>query len=219
MNKNTARLGEAPVNQLLLSLSLPAMVGMLVTALYNIVDTIFVAQGIGTAAVAAVGIAFPVQLVLMAIANSIGIGGAAIASQRLGQKQTDGASRAYANVLIAVFFISMLAIISAFIFVEPLLRLFGATDEIMPYSIDFLRVLLIGSPFVVFAARIAMYSNKPDWLAIVTRIIMPINKTIVPHSMYSNNAVSRSTMPMMTIASAPSKATIARLTFSLMMKP
>lgn len=147
MNKNTARLGEAPVNQLLLSLSLPAMVGMLVTALYNIVDTIFVAQGIGTAAVAAVGIAFPVQLVLMAIANSIGIGGAAIASQRLGQKQTDGASRAYANVLIAVFFISMLAIISAFIFVEPLLRLFGATDEIMPYSIDFLRVLLIGSPF------------------------------------------------------------------------
>ncbi len=75
MNKNTARLGEAPINQLLLSLSLPAMVGMLVTALYNIVDTIFVAQGIGTAAVAAVGIAFPVQLVLMAIANSIGIGG------------------------------------------------------------------------------------------------------------------------------------------------
>ncbi|KQS44513.1 MATE family efflux transporter [Exiguobacterium sp. Leaf196] len=147
MNKNTARLGEAPVNQLLLSLSLPAMVGMLVTALYNIVDTIFVAQGIGTAAVAAVGIAFPVQLVLMAIANSIGIGGAAIASQRLGQKQTDSASRAYANVLMAVFFISMLAIISAFIFVEPLLRLFGATDEIMPYSIAFLRVLLIGSPF------------------------------------------------------------------------
>ncbi|MGI1806456.1 MATE family efflux transporter [Exiguobacterium sp. TDN 0502] len=147
MNKNTARLGEAPVNQLLLSLSLPAMVGMLVTALYNIVDTIFVAQGIGTAAVAAVGIAFPVQLVLMAIANSIGIGGAAIASQRLGQKQTDGASRAYANVLMAVFFISMLAIISAFIFVEPLLRLFGATDEIMPYSIAFLRVLLLGSPF------------------------------------------------------------------------
>ncbi|HAZ38555.1 MATE family efflux transporter [Exiguobacterium sp.] len=147
MNKNTARLGEAPVNQLLLSLSLPAMVGMLVTALYNIVDTIFVAQGIGTAAVAAVGIAFPVQLVLMAIANSIGIGGAAIASQRLGQKQTDAASRAYANVLMAVFFISMLAIISAFIFVEPLLRLFGATDEIMPYSIAFLRVLLIGSPF------------------------------------------------------------------------
>jgi len=147
MNKNTARLGEAPVNQLLLSLSLPAMVGMLVTALYNIVDTIFVAQGIGTAAVAAVGIAFPVQLVLMAIANSIGIGGAAIASQRLGQKQIDGSSRAYANVLMAVFFISMLAIISAFIFVEPLLRLFGATDEIMPYSIDFLRVLLIGSPF------------------------------------------------------------------------
>jgi len=147
MNKNTARLGEAPVNQLLLSLSLPAMVGMLVTALYNIVDTILVAQGIGTAAVAAVGIAFPVQLVLMAIANSIGIGGAAIASQRLGQKQTDAASRAYANVLMAVFFISMLAIISAFIFVEPLLRLFGATDEIMPYSIAFLRVLLIGSPF------------------------------------------------------------------------
>lgn len=147
MNKNTARLGEAPVNQLLLSLSLPAMVGMLVTALYNIVDTIFVAQGIGTTAVAAVGIAFPVQLVLMAIANSIGIGGAAIASQRLGQKQTDGASRAYANVLMAVFFISMLAIISAFIFVEPLLRLFGATDEIMPYSIAFLRVLLLGSPF------------------------------------------------------------------------
>jgi putative MATE family efflux protein len=147
LNKNTARLGEAPVNQLLLSVSLPAMVGMLVTALYNIVDTIFVAQGIGTAAVAAVGFAFPIQLVLMAIANSIGIGGAAIASQRLGQKQTDSASRAYANVLMAVFFISMLAIISAFIFVEPLLGLFGATDEIMPYSIAFLRVMLIGSPF------------------------------------------------------------------------
>ncbi len=147
MNKNTAQLGDAPINKLLIGLSLPAMIGMLVTALYNIVDTIFVAQGIGTIAVAAVGIAFPVQLVLMAIANSLGIGGAAIASQRLGQKNLIGASRAYANVLMVVFVVSMLAIVSAFIFVEPLLRVFGATDEIMPYSIDFLRVLLFGSPF------------------------------------------------------------------------
>ncbi|MET4655898.1 MULTISPECIES: MATE family efflux transporter [unclassified Exiguobacterium] len=147
MNKNTARLGEAPINKLLIGLSLPAMIGMLVTALYNIVDTIFVAQGIGTVAVAAVGIAFPVQLVLMAISNSVGIGGAAIASQRLGQKNLAGASRAYANVLMTVFVVSMLAIITAFIFVEPLLRVFGATPEIMPYSIDFLRVLLLGSPF------------------------------------------------------------------------
>ena len=118
MNKNTARLGEAPINKLLIGLSLPAMIGMLVTALYNIVDTIFVAQGIGTVAVATVGIAFPVQLVLMAISNSVGIGGAAIASQRLGQKNLAGASRAYANVLMTVFVVSMLAIITAFIFVS-----------------------------------------------------------------------------------------------------
>jgi len=190
MNKNTASLGEAPVNQLLLSLSLPAMVGMLVTALYNIVDTIFVAQGIGTAAVAAVGIAFPVQLVLMAIANSIGIGGAAIASQRLGQKQIDGSSRAYANVLMAVFFISMLAIISAFIFVEPLLRLFGATDEIMPYSIDFLRVLLIGSPFFMLTmASSAMLraEGRANYQMRVMLTTVAINIVLTPMFIFGPN--------------------------------
>ncbi|WP_114572024.1 MATE family efflux transporter [Exiguobacterium flavidum] len=146
MNRKTARLGEEPVKKLLIGLSMPAMIGMLVTALYNIIDTIFVAQ-ISTAAVAAVGIAFPVQLILMAISNSIGIGGAALASQRLGRKDLLGASRAYANVLIAVFLISTLAILSALAFLEPLLLLFGATDAIMPYAKDFLSITLLSAPF------------------------------------------------------------------------
>ena len=67
MNQNTEQLRTEPIGRLLFKLSLPAMIGMLVTALYNIIDTIFVARGIGASAVAAIGITFPIQMILMGL--------------------------------------------------------------------------------------------------------------------------------------------------------
>lgn len=84
MKQQSTRLGKEKIPNLMISLSVPAFIGMFVMALYNIVDTIFVARGVGTLGVAALSIAFPIQMIMTALAATFGIGGASIISRRLG---------------------------------------------------------------------------------------------------------------------------------------
>lgn len=150
MNQNTEQLRTDPIGRLLFKLSFPAMIGMLVTALYNIIDTIFVARGIGASAVAAIGIAFPIQMILMAVSSAVGLGGASISSRKLGKGDDAGAAVTFLNVLLLVSLFAALAVSSAFFFLDDLLNVFGATPEIMELSSQFLSVTLISSPFFMF---------------------------------------------------------------------
>lgn len=144
------RLGTEPVGRLLANLSIPAVVGMLVMALYNVVDTIFIARAVGTIGVAATSIVFPVQMIMMAVAGAIGIGGASVISRRLGAGQVDEANRVFGNVNTLVLIVSLLSFLVGILFLEEILTLFGASEAILPYARDFLGILLFGTFFFTF---------------------------------------------------------------------
>lgn len=152
----TAFLGEERLFPLLLKMGIPAAVGMIVNALYNIVDTVFVGLGVGSLAIAALSIIFPIQMLVSALAQAIGVGSASIVSRRLGEKREEDAARtigtAYASILL---FTAVLAA-GVFIFMRPLLSFFGASPAIMPYAIEYLSWVTPG--FFFFAASMAASS-------------------------------------------------------------
>jgi len=151
MNENNHILADERVGRLLVSLSTPAMIGMFVTALYNVVDTIFVGRGVGTLAIAGIAIVFPIQMVVMAIAQMLGIGGAAMISIALGAGDYPKAEKTFGNVLMLVVGFGIIMATLGNIFIDDLLRLFGASDTILPYSKDYACIILYGTVFFSFA--------------------------------------------------------------------
>ncbi|GAH01133.1 unnamed protein product, partial [marine sediment metagenome] len=144
-------LGEEKISKLLVNLSLPATIGMMVTALYNLVDTIFVGRGVGAIAIGGLTIAFPIQMVIMAFAQMIGIGAASAISRSLGAKDIEKADYIAGNSFLCVIVLSSTIAAIGLIFTEPMLRLFGSTETILPYAKDYITIILWGSIFFSFA--------------------------------------------------------------------
>lgn len=141
-----AALENAPILPLLVKYSLPAIAGMIVFSLYNIVDSIFIGQWIGAAALAALAIAFPVMNLTFALGTLVGIGGASVCSIRLGEKKADEAYSVLGNVL-------GLSLISGIgfgwgtcFFLDPILRLFGASGETFVPAYEFMQIILLSLP-------------------------------------------------------------------------
>ena len=151
MKQLTARLGEEKINKLLVNLSLPATIGMMVNALYNLVDTIFVGRGVGAIAIGGLTIAFPIQMVIMAFAQMIGIGAASAISRSLGAKDIEKADYVAGNSFLCVIVLSSIIAAIGLIFTEPMLRFFGSTETILPYAKDYITIILWGSIFFSFA--------------------------------------------------------------------
>ncbi len=151
MKQLTARLGEEKISKLLVNLSLPATIGMMVTALYNLVDTIFVGRGVGAIAIGGLTIAFPIQMIIMAFAQMIGIGSASAISRSLGSKDIEKADYVAGNSFLCVIVLSSTIAALGLIFTEPMLRFFGSTETILPYAKDYITIILWGSIFFSFA--------------------------------------------------------------------
>jgi putative MATE family efflux protein len=143
----SAELGQARISTLLLKFSIPAIIGMMVNALYNIVDRIFIGQGVGPLGIAGATVGFPIMLVQMAFGMLIGLGGNALVSIKLGQQRKAEAERVLGNALVLLVAASIVIMIPALWFMKPLLRLFGASDTIMPYAVEYLRIILLGTVF------------------------------------------------------------------------
>ncbi len=144
------------MGKLLFRLSAPSILGMLVYALYNIVDTIFVGRALGEESVFGIGglvVAFPIQMLAFGIGIGLGVGGASIISRALGAKDTEKARKTLGTVLFLGIALGLAYTIVGLAFLDPLLKLFGATPGIMPYARDYLEVILAGS--VVFTLGIA----------------------------------------------------------------
>ncbi len=151
MKQLTARLGEERISKLLINLSVPATIGMMVNALYNLVDTIFVGRGVGALAIGGLTIAFPIQMVIMAFAQMIGIGAASAISRSLGAKDIERADYVAGNSFLLIVILSSIIAAIGLIFTEPMLRFFGSTDTILPYAKDYITIILWGSIFFSFA--------------------------------------------------------------------
>ncbi len=150
MQKRTKMMVEEKIWNLLLKLSVPAMIGMLVNALYNVVDTIFVGRGVGVKGIAAIAIAFPIQMIIMAIALSVGIGSASIISRKWGAKDIDGAESTLGNALSLALILSIVIGLPGIVFAPQILYLFGASGNIIGYSVVYLRIILAGVFFTLF---------------------------------------------------------------------
>lgn len=156
MNKNSKALGEENIGKLLKRLSIPAMMGMIVNALYNFVDTVFLGQFVGVDAIGALAISFPIQMIIMGLGTMIGIGAASAASRALGAKQIEKADHIVGNAFLSIFIIGILLITLGREFLNPILTLFGATDTLLPLAYDYMNIILMGSIFLT----ISMVSNN-----------------------------------------------------------
>ncbi len=143
----TDLLDHEPIPRLLFSFSLPTITGMVVMASYNIIDRIFIGQGVGSVGIAAVTAGFPIMLIMMAFGQLVGIGGGSLTSIRLGQKRIEEAELVMSKSFGTMVIISLTMMTLGQILLVPALRLFGVTDDILPYSVQFMRIILSVSIF------------------------------------------------------------------------
>lgn len=146
-NRRQDRLRDEKIGTLLLQFSIPATIGMLVNALYNIVDRIFIGQAedLSSLGLAALTVSFPIMMIMMGLALMFGAGGAALFSIKLGEQDREGAGRILGNSFFMIFLTSLLFMIIALLNLEPILRLFGASDTIMPYAKEYMKIILYAS--------------------------------------------------------------------------
>lgn len=142
-----SRMTQAPVNKLVLSLAVPTVISMLVTSFYNMADTFFVSK-INTSATGAVGIVFSLMAVLQAVGFFFGQGSGNYISRMLGMQNEKEAEKMAAAGFFSSFFFGILIMILGLVFIEPLAYLLGSTKTILPYAMDYMRVILIGAPFM-----------------------------------------------------------------------
>lgn len=140
-------LGTAPVGGLIGKFAIPAIISMLVSALYNIVDQIFIGQGVGMLGNAATNVAFPVTTIATALALLLGIGGASNYNLEMGAGREKKASSIAGTALSTLVITGVILAVAVLLFLRPLLSLFGATTDVMPYAVDYLGITAVGLPF------------------------------------------------------------------------
>ncbi|HHY10949.1 MAG TPA: MATE family efflux transporter, partial [Firmicutes bacterium] len=175
------RLGQEKILPLLLSFSIPAIVGMLVQALYNVVDRIFVGNGVGPLGLAGLTVVFPVMLVQMALAMLIGLGATALISIRMGEGRKKEAEAIMSNAFGMLVLISLLFTFLGITFLDPLIRLLGASEAVLPYSRDYLSIILYGSVFQAlgFGLNHMIRAQGSPKIAMATMLIGAITNTIL----------------------------------------
>ena len=173
MSDRERMLATKPIPGLLATMAIPATVGMIVNALYNVVDVIFVGRGVGSLAIAGLTVAFPLQLIMVAIGLAFGVGGASVISRALGAGDRDKARHAAGTAFaLAILSAGVLAAVGL-VFLEPILRVFGATDEIIGFSREYLTTILPGAVFVSGAIA-ANHIVRSEGQAMYSMLVMVI---------------------------------------------
>ena len=166
-------LGRGSVGKLLLTLALPAIIAQIVNVLYNIVDRVFIGKmPEGEIAMAGVGVAFPIILIIAAFSALIGGGGAPLLAIKMGEKDKDGAEKILGNSFIALIILSIVLTIGFILFREPILRAFGASDATLQYALDYLTIYLIGTIFVQIALGLNPFINAQGFAKVSMMTVM-----------------------------------------------
>ena len=123
---------------------------MLALSMYNVIATIYVGHGVGAVGIAGLAITFPIQIMIVAVAFGIGIGASSIISRSMGANDVEHAKKTLGNAFLLALSAGILITFFGYMFMEPMLQLFGATSEILPYAKDYLMMALAGTIFVIF---------------------------------------------------------------------
>ncbi|MDA3839753.1 MAG: MATE family efflux transporter [Patescibacteria group bacterium] len=143
-------LGEEKIPKLLFKQALPAMVGMFVMSLYNVVDTIYIGRGVGTLALAGVSVSLPIIMSLLAVSMAVGIGSASVISRSLGAGEYEKVKESFGNYILLLIVFSVILLSVGYIFLIPVISFFGATPDILSYATEYTSVLLMGAIFFLF---------------------------------------------------------------------
>ena len=174
-------MGYEPIGKLLRKFAVPSVIAMLVNSIYNIVDQIFIGQGVGYLGNAATTVALPITTITLAVAMLIGAGGNAFAAIKLGEQKKDVAERTLGAVFFTMVILGILMAVAGFIFLVPMLNLFGATENNLQYAIDYSSIILIGIPFVlcgVGGSNFARTDGSPK-VAMISMVVGAVMNTIL----------------------------------------
>ncbi|MDC2905058.1 MATE family efflux transporter [Clostridioides difficile] len=160
MENSNANLGSESVGKLLFKLATPAIIAQIVNVLYNIVDRIFIGRmENGEVAMAGVGVAFPIIIIITACSYLIGMGGGPLAAIKMGEQNNDEAEKIMSNSFSVLVILAILLTIGFKIGKEPLLWMFGASESTIGYSMDYLNIYLIGTVFVQISMGMNTFIN------------------------------------------------------------
>ena len=143
-----------PIGRLIVKFAVPSVIALLVNSLYNIVDQIFIGNGVGYLGNGATNIVFPITIIALALAMMIGNGGAAYLSLKLGEGNVNSAKKGIGNAVTMVTAVSIVLAAVFLLFINPILTLFGATDTLRPYALDYGWIIGIGLPFMMISGAI-----------------------------------------------------------------
>lgn len=148
MNTQAAlELGTKPVGKLLMQYALPAIIAMTASSLYNMVDSIFIGQGVGALAIAGLALTFPFMNLSAAFGAAVGVGASTYISVKLGQKDYATAQHILGNTVTLNTIIGIMFSVIALLFLDPILFFFGASEQTLPYARDYMTIILLGNVF------------------------------------------------------------------------
>ncbi|MCW3490523.1 MATE family efflux transporter [Dethiobacter alkaliphilus] len=148
---STKQLAEGNIPNLIMKFSGPAIVGMVVMSIYNVVDRIFIGRYVGSLGLAGVTVSFPLMTVIMALSMLVGIGATALISIRLGEQKNSEAEKVMGNALALFLLVSLVLTVFGLAFLDPLLTLFGASANVLPYARDYMQIILLGCVFQILS--------------------------------------------------------------------
>lgn len=143
-----------PIGRLIVRFAVPCVISLLVNALYNIVDQIFIGWGVGYLGNGATNVVFPITVIALAFALLIGDGGAAYLSLKLGQGDLERVKKGVGNAVAMVTIAGILMLVVSLVFLNPILTVFGATDKLRPYALDYGYIIAIGLPFTMISTAL-----------------------------------------------------------------
>lgn len=152
---NEIDLGKDKINKLLLNFSIPCVISMLINSIYNIVDQIFIGQGVGTLGNAATNVIFPLVIVFNAVAGLIGNGAATNFSLKLGENNKEGASKGVGQSIVITMIASVFLGLVSYILMPKLVMWFGCTENVYKYAVEYGKIICIGAPFTIIYSSLS----------------------------------------------------------------
>ena len=190
MNKNTAtlELGTKPVGRLLTQYALPAIIAMTASSLYNMVDSIFIGQGVGALAISGLAVTFPFMNLSAAFGAGVGIGSSSYLSVKLGQKDYSTAQRILGNNVTLNIIIGLVFSVVSLVFLDPILYFFGASEQTVPYAREYMIIILLGNiiTHLYFGMNAVLRAaSKPRQAMYTTIFTVVLNSLLDPLFIYT----------------------------------
>ncbi len=170
-----------PIGRLIVKFAVPSVIALLVNSLYNIVDQIFIGWGVGYLGNGATNIVFPITIIALALSMMIGNGGAAYLSLKMGEGEVETAKKGVGNAVTLVTIVSILLAVIFLIWIDPILTLFGATDVLRPFALEYGFIIGAGLPFMMISAAInsMIRANGSPKYAMLSMVIGAIINVIL----------------------------------------